>query len=144
MTDIKSDQLGLRGTLALMESALRLLGGANATGALASGVAYHAFAGNAIVQGAVKSAGIFFLFGILTFTVAYVSWFMTSLDIDRTLRFGETEGAVNEFFPTTGGSLAAYRRTAKITIVIMALTAIASLGTFLTGIMQVIRLSLLL
>lgn len=144
MADAKPDQLGLRGTLTLIESALKLLGGANATGALASGVTYHAFAGNVAVQGVVKSAGIFFLYGILAFAIAYMSWFMASFDIDRALRLNETEGAVNEFFPTRGGKLTTYQRTAKIMIVVMALTATVSFVVFLLGMTQVIRLSLLL
>jgi hypothetical protein len=38
MSDEKPERLGLRGRLAHMESGLRLLGGANATGAIAAGV----------------------------------------------------------------------------------------------------------
>jgi hypothetical protein len=65
-----SERLGLRGRLAHFESTLRLLGGANTTGAIAAGAAFHAFEKNTEVQGTVKTAAALFLFGILAFVVA--------------------------------------------------------------------------
>jgi hypothetical protein len=62
MGDEKNDRLGLRGRLAHMESALRLLGGANATGAIAAAVAFHTFESHADIQNAVKTAVVLFLF----------------------------------------------------------------------------------
>jgi hypothetical protein len=79
------ERLGLRGRLAHMESALRLLGGANATGAIAGGVALHAFESNVEIQSAVKLAAVLFLFGIFTFVLAYAAFFLTIEDIDHSL-----------------------------------------------------------
>ena len=55
----------------MTELALKLLGGANATGALAAGAAYHAFATNAAAQSSIKLAAGLFLFGIFAFAHAY-------------------------------------------------------------------------
>jgi hypothetical protein len=66
-----SERLGIRGTLTLVENALKLLGGANATGALAVGVAYHTFSASTSNQTTVKVAGILFLIGVALFAVAY-------------------------------------------------------------------------
>jgi hypothetical protein len=72
MTETKSERLGLRGTLTLFESALRLLGAANATGAITAGAALHAFAQEAAapVQNGVKLAVLLFLCGVFAFTFA--------------------------------------------------------------------------
>jgi hypothetical protein len=87
MTETKSERLGLRGTLALFETTLRLLGTANATGAITAGAALHAFAQDAAaVQDRVKLAGFLFLCGVLAFTAAYVFWFITTVEIDVSLR----------------------------------------------------------
>jgi hypothetical protein len=83
MSDEKPERLGLRGRLAHIESTLRLLGGANATGAIAAGVAFHTFENNADVQNAVKFAAILFLLGIVTFAIAYGFLFLTTHDIDH-------------------------------------------------------------
>jgi hypothetical protein len=80
-----SDRLGLRGRLAHFESALRLLGGANATGAIAAGAAFHAFEKNMDVQNVVKIAAVLFLGGIFAFAMAYVGLFLCTEDIDRSL-----------------------------------------------------------
>jgi len=78
-------RLGLRGRLANFESTLRLLGGSNATGAIAAGAAFHAFEKNADVQSAVKTAAVLFLFGIFTFVIGYAGLFLTTHDIDHSL-----------------------------------------------------------
>jgi hypothetical protein len=81
----ESERLGARGTLTLVENALKLLGGANATGALSVGVAYHTFSANTSHQTTIKVAGILFLLGVALFVVAYVLWFMTSIEWDQSL-----------------------------------------------------------
>jgi hypothetical protein len=85
MSDERPERLGLRGRLAHMESGLRLLGGANATGAIAGGVAFHAFESSLEIQSAVKSAAVLFLFGIFTFTIAYTALFVATDDIDHSM-----------------------------------------------------------
>jgi hypothetical protein len=93
MTDAKTDRLGMRGRIGQLESALRLIGGANATGAIASGAAFHAFAENVAIQGSIKTAAILFLFGIFTFVIASMGLFMMTLDIDHSCtRTARTRG----------------------------------------------------
>jgi hypothetical protein len=87
MTETKSERLGLRGTLALIESTLRLVGAANATGAITAGAALHAFAQEAaLVQDRVKLAGLLFMCGVFAFTGAYAIWFITRVETDVSLR----------------------------------------------------------
>jgi hypothetical protein len=127
-TDV-TDKLGLRGTLTLFESALRLIGGANATGAIAAGAAYHAFAGKAEVQASIKWAATLFLIGVFAFTLSYASWFMTSLDFDRSLT---EKGGFDDLFPPVR-SREHYRKSGKITFFMTLAFGIASFGCFLFG-----------
>lgn len=140
MTDAKSERLGLRGTLALFESALRLIGGANATGLLAAGVAYHSF--NADAQEAIKAAGILFLLGVLGFTVAYVGWFVMSLDIDSSMWGENEEKPPYPWFQGTKKSIAEHRQSAKRAFILMALAGMGSLLSFLIGFLQVTGIAL--
>jgi hypothetical protein len=83
MSNAKPERYGWRGTLGLYEGALRLVGGANATGAIATGVAYHSFSANVSVQGTIKFAGVLFLLGILSFAFAYESRCRKSAQDDK-------------------------------------------------------------
>lgn len=80
MADANMERLGLKGILATVESGLRLVGGANATGALAAGAALHAFKDNAAALGTVKLSGMLFLFGVLFFAAAYTVWFVMTVN----------------------------------------------------------------
>jgi hypothetical protein len=135
MADAKSERLGLRGTLSLFESAFRLVGGANATGALAAGVAYHAFAGKVEVQSSIKWAAVLFLLGVMAFTISYVLWLMASLDLDRSLGPGE-----DALFPSTK-TAEAYRKEGKIRFVVSIFLAVASFAFFLFGLLNALRLT---
>jgi hypothetical protein len=135
MPNTKSERLGLRGTLTLFESAFRLVGGANATGAIASGVAYHAFSANADVQSTIKWAAILFLVGVMTFTVSYVLWLMASIDLDRSL--GPEE---NDLFQTTK-SVKEHRKAGKTEFVISIFLALASFACFAFGLLTAIMLT---
>jgi hypothetical protein len=86
VTETKAERLGLRGTLSLFESTYRLVGAANATGAIAAGAAFHAFEKNGDVQSWVATAAVLFLFGILWFAIAYMLLFTTTIDMDQSLR----------------------------------------------------------
>jgi hypothetical protein len=141
MTDSKSDRLGLRGNIAIFDSSLRLLGGANATGAIASGVAYHAFNSITQIQILIKVGGILFLFGVFTFALAYTFLVVATIDIDRSLRVEEKEGPEHEFFPTNL-TAKTYQKTAKVTHGLAALLGVVSLGLFLLGLVQYLFLAL--
>ena len=113
MTDTKLERLGLRGILALFESGLRLLGGANTTGAIASGAAFHAFAGTADAQNAVKVSGLLFLFGIFAFIIAYVCWFLLAFEVEQSLRDPTATEAEKIFWSAQIRGAEEYRRTAR-------------------------------
>ena len=138
----KSDRLGLRGRLTHFESALRLLGGANATGAIAAGAAFHAFDKNVDVQSWLKLSAVLFLFGIFTFVIAYITWFVTVLEIDQALyKDGEPEWPDDLFMrrpKTTDESKA----SAKNTFVVMVLVGLLSFIFFFTGFATVLMMAI--
>jgi hypothetical protein len=135
MADPRSDRLGLRGTLTLIESAFRLVGGANATGLLASGVAYHAFSTNVDAQGTIKWTAVLFLVGVMSFTVSYVLWLMASVELDQSLGPGE-----NELFRTTK-SPEEHRKTGMSFFVVSVFLALASFVCFVLGPLGALRLA---
>jgi hypothetical protein len=141
VADEKSERLGLRGRLALIESALRLLGGANATGAIAAGVAFHAFEKNAEVQSSVKIAALLFLFGIFTFAIAFMSLFMATYDIDSSLH-KEGEPTWPEYlFWVPIKSAEEYRKAGKREFVASALIGLVSFILFLVGLVVVLTMA---
>src|SRR5476651_657545 len=85
MAETKTDRLGLRGTLALLESAYRLVGAANATGAIAAGAAFHAFEKYSDVQSFLKIAAFLFLLGVLCFAFVYAIWLFGTIELDQSL-----------------------------------------------------------
>jgi hypothetical protein len=142
MADTKLERLGLRGRIAHFESALRLLGGANATGAIAAGAAFHAFAQNANVQSSVKLAAVLFLFGIFAFVIAYMSWFLTTLDIDHSLhQAGETLWPEYLFWTPTK-TAEQYRAAAKREFVITIFLGLASFVFFMVGFATVLTMAI--
>jgi hypothetical protein len=141
VTTDKSNRLGIRGALTFYDSCLRLLGGANATGALASGVAFHAFNTNAAVQGLLKVAAVSFLIGVLAFLVGYFSFFVLTIDMDRLVRGNEPESLEHLILPdarTTAG----YKKTVQVSLVVVLLSAVVSITTFFVGLMHAIRIAL--
>jgi hypothetical protein len=133
MADTRSERLGVRGTLTLFESTLRLLGGANATGAIASGAALHAFAQNADVQGSIKLAGLFFLFGVLMFVGGYIAMLITTLEMDFSLRKPGETGA-EEVFPIQKKTPEESRKSALRHLGALILAGVLSFAFFMVGI----------
>ena len=77
------EPLGSRGFFELCDSGLRMLGTANATGAIAAGAAFQAFAQNVELQRTVKLVAVVFLFGILAFAVAYMSLSTAKIQLEN-------------------------------------------------------------
>ncbi len=138
MTETKSERLGLRGLLALTDSALRLLGGANATGAIAAGAAFHALEKYGDAQRAVKWAAIAFLFGILSFVVGYVGWYVATLEIDMSLRKVDEPGP-EEIFLISHKSVEDHRRHARGNFILMSFAGLCSFVCFILGLGIVIN-----
>jgi hypothetical protein len=109
----KSERLGLRGTFAFFESALRLVGGANATGAIAAGVAFHAFAQNADMQWSVKAAAVSFLFGIFAFIFGYMLLLISALHMNFSLYERDEKGGPDQVLWARKDSPEEYRERAK-------------------------------
>jgi hypothetical protein len=133
MSEEKPERLGLRGRLAHFESTLRLLGGANATGAIAAGAAFHAFEKNVDVQNAVKTAAILFLFGVFTFATAYAFLFFTTHDIDHSMHADgkPTWPDYLTWVPTK--SAEEYRKQAKWEFIVAMFSGLASCVLFFSG-----------
>jgi len=141
MTGEKSERLGLRGRLAHIESALRLLGGANTTGAIASGAALHAFETNVHVQGTIKTVAALFLGGVFTFVISYVGLFIATDDIDHSLH-KEGEPTWPEYLwwrPLK--SAEEYRKSAKRAFAISAISALVSFILFVLGLGLVLSMA---
>jgi len=135
-----TERLGLRGMLTLIESAIRLAGGANATGALAAGAAYHTFAANQAGQFLIREAAVAFLAGVTLFTIAYVFWIVASLELDNAIP--TEEGSIkNEIFKPAR-SLEQHLKRGKIGIVVVVIAGLGSLFAFLFGLNNAVRLGL--
>jgi hypothetical protein len=132
MADTKSERLGLRGTLTLFDSTLRLLGGANATGLLAAGATYHVFDGNPPIQTAVKTAATLFLLGVFSFIFGYMAWFFTSLWMDWSIQVPGEEGPEQIWFARTR-TIKTNQRDAKIGFYVMTAGGAGALGFLVWG-----------
>jgi hypothetical protein len=143
MTEEKSERLGLRGRLAHLESALRLLGTGNTTGAVAAGAAFHAFENNADIQNAVKVAAICFLAGIFAFGIAYAFLFMATQSIDHSLpKEGKRAWPEYWFWASPTKSAAEYKREAKFQLVVVTFASLASFVLFFFGLGLILLLAI--
>jgi hypothetical protein len=136
----KPERPGLKGRLAHIESTLRLLGGANATGAIAAGVAFHTFENNADIQNAVKIAAVLFLFGVLTFTLAQAFLFITILEVDHAMH-KKGEPNPEYLFWISPKSPEEHKKSAYRTFVVVAFGMLASFVLFIAGLACVLLLA---
>jgi hypothetical protein len=144
MADAKTERLGLRGTLALVESALRLVGAANATGAISAGAAFHALGQRAAAQGLIKTAAIIFLGGVMAFALAYFCWFMTAIEMDQSLDTPEDKGAPERALIADQKKRPPeqLRKEATRFFWIMAILGLLSLICFMLGMVSAISMAL--
>jgi hypothetical protein len=75
--------LSVKETFDIYRSTLRLVGAANATGAIAAGAAFHAFEKLPAAQSFIKYVVLVFLFGVLAFAVSSVAMFISQSEFDR-------------------------------------------------------------
>jgi hypothetical protein len=138
VSEEKTERLGVRGTLALFESALRLLGAANATGLLASGAAYQAFG----KYSDLKTMAMVFLAGVFAFGVGYAFWFGINFDRDHALQTPEEDARLNSLFPGLKNKGAEHSlRSAKHGAVVMYTAGLVSLICFAFGLLTLVRLA---
>jgi hypothetical protein len=133
MSEEKSEKLGLRGRLALLDSALRLLGGANATGAIAAGAAFHAFEKSAEIQSAVRTAAVLFLFGIFAFVIAYAGLFFAAHDIDHSMHKEGEETWPAYLFWDARKNAEEYKTAARRELIVTVFGGLASFVCFFIG-----------
>jgi hypothetical protein len=141
MGDEKNDRLGLRGRLAHMESALRLLGGANATGAIAAGVAFHTFENNADIHNAMKASLSLFLFGVFAFTIAYAALFVATEDIDRSMHKQGEETWPEYLFWVPTKSAEEYKTMVKWEFGVALFSGLASFSIFIVGLAVILAMA---
>jgi phosphate/sulfate permease len=70
----------------IYNSALRLVGAANATGALAAGAAYQAFEKRPEVQSSIKIVIALFFAGVVAFTISQMAMFLLQMYISNYFR----------------------------------------------------------
>ena len=82
-----SDQqpLSLKETFDIYNSTLRLVGAANATGAIAAGAAFQAFEKTPAAQSFIKYVALVFLLGVLAFTFSSAALFIAQREFDSYL-----------------------------------------------------------
>jgi hypothetical protein len=83
MSDTKDQPFASFDTFQTTLSALRMVGTANATGALAVGSAYHSFVDMPAFHGSLKWIALTFLYGIINFTLSYLSITFASMELDN-------------------------------------------------------------
>jgi hypothetical protein len=138
MSEEKPERLGVKGTLALLESALRLLGAANATGLLASGAAYHAFGKHSDL----KTMAMVFLAGVVAFGVGYAFWFGINFDLDHALQKPEDDARLTTLFPGLKNKDEEQSlRSAKNGAIVMYTAGLVSLICFAFGLLTVVGLA---
>jgi hypothetical protein len=75
--------LSVKETFDIYNSTLRLVGAANATGAIAAGAAFQAFEKIPGAQPYIKNVVLVFLFGVLLFTFSSATLFIAQSELDR-------------------------------------------------------------
>jgi hypothetical protein len=136
---IEDDQARFKGLMDIYTTALRSLGTANATGAIAAGAAFHAFEKVAAAQGSVKAVVMTFLLGVLAFAVSYIALFVTQAEMERYFaQSGEQSDWVKVFWaaPAQGKEqLAGARRS----LIVGMFAGLLSLALFLFGLALVLN-----
>jgi allantoicase len=82
--------LGLKGLFDIYQSTLRLVGAANATGAIAAGAAFHSLDKIPEAQSFIKYVVLVFLMGVLAFTISYTGLFVAQMEINSYLAARQT------------------------------------------------------
>jgi hypothetical protein len=131
--------LDLTGLLDALSSALRLLGTANATGAIAVGAGFQVFEKVAGAQTYIKVVVLIFLFGVLAFTFSYVGLFLARMEFDRYLAQKTKERAEwEEVFRPSKGPPTTLSEVRKRWVIAL-LSGVVSLICFLVGLGAVMQ-----
>ncbi|MGA8615106.1 MAG: hypothetical protein WB760_26195 [Xanthobacteraceae bacterium] len=130
----------LRDTLDQTTSTLRMLGTANATGALAAGAAFQSFAAHPEIQMSIKIALLAYLFGIVLFALSYVILLDASIEADFFTMASEERVKWEEIFWLLKKNPGVYAKSAKRAFSAALLFGGASAACFLGGLLYTITL----
>jgi hypothetical protein len=83
-------RLDLKGVFDVYQSTLRLIGAANATGAITAGAAFHALDKTPEAQQFIKVEALIFLMGVLFFAASYAGLFIALAQINNYLAATQT------------------------------------------------------
>jgi hypothetical protein len=132
-------ELKFKGLMDIWISSLRLLGAANATGALAAGAAFQAFDKKPEAQSTIKVVVIFFLGGVILFALSQIAIFFTQINMERySLRLRESSEWEKTFWATGRQTsqdnplVSAYR-----SYIVMMFSGLASMVLFFFGLLFV-------
>lgn len=132
----ENDEVKFKAFIEVYNSALRLLGAANATGALAAGAAYQAFEKRPEDQSSIKLIiGLFFL-GFVAFTISQMVMFLLRMYMENYFRrqtqlsAWETILLAGPGHPTTATD---DLRKARTDFIVMSFAGLFSLVLFLSG-----------
>jgi hypothetical protein len=132
-------ELKFKGLMDIWTASLRLLGAANATGALAAGAAFQAFDKKPEWQSTIKIFVVLFLIGVMLFTLSQITMFVTQQNRELYfLRLREPTEWEKTFWNTERQRqqhkpLAA----AKLGYLFMGFIGMASLACFILGLILV-------
>lgn len=110
-----------------------MLGAANATGAITAGAAFHAFPQATSALNMVKLAAILFLCGIFTFVIAYIFWFVTTVEMDHSLHNPDEAVGPEQIFWVRDKTVKEYRESGKKKFIGAAISGLVSFIFFIGG-----------
>jgi hypothetical protein len=132
-------ELKFKGLMDIWIASLRLLGAANATGALAAGAAFQAFDKKPEGQSTIKVLVVLFLIGVVLFALSQIAMFFTQVNMEfYFLRLREPSEWEKAFWNTEGQQQQHNPLVmAKRGYILMTFLGMASLACFLLGLLLV-------
>jgi hypothetical protein len=135
-------ELKFKGLMDIWTASLRLLGAANATGALAAGAAFQAFDKKPEAQSTIKVLVVLFLMGVMLFALSQMAIFFTQLNMEfHFLKLREPSEWEKAFWNIKRQQQQDPLVQAKVGYLFMMLLGTASFACFLLGLILVFHAS---
>jgi hypothetical protein len=131
MSDDK--RLRLKGLLEFYAATLRIVGAANATGAIASGVAFQAFEKLPGAQPAIKNIAIAFLLGVFAFAISHLALFLTQMEMNLYFMGSKKLTEWEKIFWVVSKPRRTYLLSAKKDLIVGIFAGLGSFVLFLFG-----------
>jgi hypothetical protein len=123
--------------IAIYNSGLRLIGAANATGALAAGAAFQAFEKRPEAQSSIKTIIVFFFAGVVAFTISQFAIFLMQSYMNNYFRRQSGPSEWEKAIFSNGGikptATKDYLRMARIDLIVTSFSGLFSLIMFIFG-----------